>query len=136
MSWFEVTAKPNQNYASHFDEIQIFTYAQSDNDILEKTKRYTNKQKCYYLKNLFYKYYLVDFSKSVDGADRLKNLLRSLNLQTSIEDDTIEEMAETAFPGCFEIVSAICAPKCEACRYELPDQKSHMVEGGCLQDFE
>jgi len=134
MSWFEVTARPRVQFEQLFENIQILFYAESDNDLIEKTKNYGYKECKFYLKDLFYKVYFEDFDNSFDHLDKMKVLVASMKMEISVEDQNLKQILARAFPEIFEIVSAKCVSSCEGCRNNYPDQRSHMDIGGCLKE--
>ncbi len=132
MSWFEVAMCPTSQFSSIFNEIVFFTYADSDRILVDTAMKHANKEKREYLKNL-YATHIGEYTDNDENNEKLKKLLSVLNLKISIEDTTLKQIAETAFPNCYEIVSAKCS-NCEACRFNEPGQLHHMREGGCLEE--
>lgn len=141
MSWFEVAAVPSERFSKIFEKVKFFIYANSDKSLADKSKKYTDKLCKRYLRELFYKYYLTEFSEdrvkleeSLRIIENMKILISSMGFSTNVEDVTLKEMANTAFSNAYTVISAKCASSCEGCRNDRPDQKSHMIEGGCLSE--
>lgn len=65
-----------------------------------------------------------------------KDFLTRNGFHTNIEDDTFDDIIDTAllerYQDMYNIISIEQTSNCEACRLEEPGQRAHMITGGCL----